>query len=479
MTIFDRLLAILKTKKEGDFTLNIGTVKHALFPYKKYKYTWMSTGVRVEEYNSYKWRRGLGSFKLRPELEPNPHIIIVGMSGYGKSTLLRGMINDITNGKKAAIVFDAHNEHEDAVRAANGKVFNAAYSGINIFDLSGASIAERIGQLTTLFKSTYALGYIQTMKLGECLWYTYRKLGATDKNNKTLEKTPTIKDLVAELNIFIKNSRTTGERNTLLHLKGRLSLLNTVTFARNFVPVDSLKEGLSSFSLAGLGNGEAQLIYIHEVLRRLYISMKKNEKERGLRLYVVLDEAQFLINSSESEAMIIRKLIEEGRKYGVGVIIVTHMANRLEKQIVANASTFITFHAREPSEINYVSALLYGNNQHAGEIIKERLRSLKQYQALVVSSRTRNPTVVDTRNVKKAFAYQTGSGSGLRRREVPPDVKMFVWERDSEMCVKCGSKEDLHFDHIIPYSLGGSSKAAENIQLLCAKHNLEKHDTIQ
>jgi 5-methylcytosine-specific restriction endonuclease McrA len=37
----------------------------------------------------------------------------------------------------------------------------------------------------------------------------------------------------------------------------------------------------------------------------------------------------------------------------------------------------------------------------------------------------------------------------------------------------------LHFDHIIPYSLGGSSKDAENIQLLCAKHNLEKHDAIQ
>jgi len=64
-------------------------------------------------------------------------------------------------------------------------------------------------------------------------------------------------------------------------------------------------------------------------------------------------------------------------------------------------------------------------------------------------------------------------------RVIPTQIKLEVWKRDKGCCVKCGSSKNLHFDHIIPYSLGGSSKAAENIQLLCAKHNLEKHDTIQ
>jgi hypothetical protein len=64
-------------------------------------------------------------------------------------------------------------------------------------------------------------------------------------------------------------------------------------------------------------------------------------------------------------------------------------------------------------------------------------------------------------------------------RVIPTQVKLEVWKRDKGCCVTCGSSKNLHFDHIIPYSLGGSSKSAENIQLLCAKHNLEKHDTIQ
>ncbi len=63
-------------------------------------------------------------------------------------------------------------------------------------------------------------------------------------------------------------------------------------------------------------------------------------------------------------------------------------------------------------------------------------------------------------------------------RIIPTTVKQQVWKRDKGKCVKCGSTENLHFDHNIPYSRGGSSLTADNIQLLCARHNLEKHDRL-
>jgi hypothetical protein len=64
------------------------------------------------------------------------------------------------------------------------------------------------------------------------------------------------------------------------------------------------------------------------------------------------------------------------------------------------------------------------------------------------------------------------------RRIIPTAVKLEVWKRDSGKCVQCGATSDLHFDHVIPYSKGGTSITAENVQLLCARHNLEKHDKI-
>lgn len=64
-------------------------------------------------------------------------------------------------------------------------------------------------------------------------------------------------------------------------------------------------------------------------------------------------------------------------------------------------------------------------------------------------------------------------------RLIPTAVKLEVWKRDNGQCVVCGQKNNLHFDHIIPYSRGGSSLVADNIQLLCVRHNLEKGNRIE
>jgi hypothetical protein len=64
-------------------------------------------------------------------------------------------------------------------------------------------------------------------------------------------------------------------------------------------------------------------------------------------------------------------------------------------------------------------------------------------------------------------------------RLIPTAVKLAVWKRDKGQCIQCGSKDNLHFDHIIPFSKGGSSLVVENIQLLCARHNLAKRDRIE
>ncbi|MFA5292664.1 MAG: HNH endonuclease [Phycisphaerae bacterium] len=63
-------------------------------------------------------------------------------------------------------------------------------------------------------------------------------------------------------------------------------------------------------------------------------------------------------------------------------------------------------------------------------------------------------------------------------RAIPTQVKVEVWKRDQGKCVICGKKDNLHFDHDVPYSKGGSSITAKNVRLLCARHNLSKSDKI-
>lgn len=397
--ILNRATKLFKTQEKIEvyaFSLRIGNAVAMLLLHRSVSYSSNGRVMRMNEFYSFKWKKLNREVKIDPSQEPNPHVLITGMSGFGKSTLFKSMLLDINEHKIPAIIFDAHDEHAAMVRHLSGQVYDAEYSGINILELDGASVAERISELTRLFKSVYSLGYIQATKLSSCLWYTYRKMGARSKTDRHIPKAPTIKDLVAELNIFIANAKTVAERNTLHHLQDRMSLLNTAAFGSESLGIRDLQNGIHLFSLANMRSTEAQLIYIGELLSRLYIQMKENTKESGIRCYVMIDEAQFLMDESSGSNAIIGRLIEEGRKYGLGVIIVSHAASTLNRQIVANASTFITFYAREPNEASYSSKVLSGGDNGRAEAIRSRLRALRQNEAMIVSGSMRDPIIVST-----------------------------------------------------------------------------------
>ncbi|HET9802973.1 MAG TPA: hypothetical protein VFP96_07045, partial [Candidatus Acidoferrum sp.] len=76
-------------------------------------------------------------------------------------------------------------------------------------------------------------------------------------------------------------------------------------------------------------------------------------------------------------------------------------------------------------------------------------------------------------------ANESGAIPLEHSRVIPSAVKLEVWKRDKGRCVLCESTENLHFDHELPYSKGGSSLVAANIRILCAKHNLAKSDKIE
>lgn len=376
---------------KGQLKLRFGSFKEMLV--KKRNQTFTARGKFINEESNLAWAKRKGTFCISTSSESNPHIVISGMSGFGKSTLFKSLLSQIVNSGVSCLIFDAHNEHASIVRTLNGEIHNALYAGINILELDGASVSERISELTRLFKEVYSLGYIQATKLSECLWYTYRKAGARSKVDRQLQHTPKINDLLDELNIFIRNSKSQSENHTLLHLKDRISLLSSTAFSGGTMKMESLITGLNSFSLANIKGKEAKLIYIGELLGRLYAMMHDGKKD-SLKLYIMIDEAQFLIDNSDNNP-VISKLIEEGRKYGIGVIIVTHAATTLNRKIIANSSVFLSFYAREPSEVSYISKIFSGGGP-SSETIRERIKYLKQNEAMLVSSNFRLPVIILT-----------------------------------------------------------------------------------
>jgi 5-methylcytosine-specific restriction endonuclease McrA len=62
------------------------------------------------------------------------------------------------------------------------------------------------------------------------------------------------------------------------------------------------------------------------------------------------------------------------------------------------------------------------------------------------------------------------------KRNISSRLKVQVLMRDGNKCKLCGATvtgENIHFDHIKPWSKGGET-VLENLQVLCASHNLAK-----
>lgn len=79
--------------------------------------------------------------------------------------------------------------------------------------------------------------------------------------------------------------------------------------------------------------------------------------------------------------------------------------------------------------------------------------------------------------LRTEFDRTESAEAAFERPRIPESVRVEVWRRDGGQCARCGSREKLEYDHIVPISKGGSN-TARNIELLCEKHNRSKSNNI-
>ena len=85
----------------------------------------------------------------------------------------------------------------------------------------------------------------------------------------------------------------------------------------------------------------------------------------------------------------------------------------------------------------------------------------------------------DARTIQKMIdSFGTGkpvrvSARAKNKERIPSDLRWNVWERDNFTCQKCGSRQYLSIDHIIPEIKGGEL-TMDNCQTLCKSCNSRK-----
>jgi hypothetical protein len=111
-----------------------------------------------------------------------------------------------------------------------------------------------------------------------------------------------------------------------------------------------------------------------------------------------------------------------------------------------------------------------------------RLRISAPEAADVLDQLTRRGFLIETNISEPAeqgatLAQTIAANNGFGSRHIPDAIKRMAWERDQGKCKKCGSVENIEYDHVHPVSKGGNSEL-DNIQLLCRPCNRSKRVSI-
>ncbi|MCH1771840.1 MULTISPECIES: ATP-binding protein [Metallosphaera] len=316
----------------------------------------------------YKWINVKKPFCVDFSKMKNYNMVIVGSSGYGKSTLAK-LILSKTN--VDYIVFDLHGEYEDVP----GRRMDMSLNGVNPLSLFGRSPKQRSIEIALMLKSIFNLGSIQTMDLSNLFVEAYQERGIYDEDERTWSlDPPTIRDVLLLLERKKRASFNSQDLNRWGSIDPYLRFLDSNIFYGS-EDLGKLLEGKVILDFSRITTTNIKYILMETVLTSILGSMYL-EKSASLRRLVVIDEAPFLLGRESGEALA-ERLFAEGRKFGYGFILISQYSDKLEKMI-NNASMTMIMGMNDPDELNYIARLIGGESQEARRVIYETLSVLER-----------------------------------------------------------------------------------------------------
>ena len=124
----------------------------------------------------------------------------------------------------------------------------------------------------------------------------------------------------------------------------------------NAKPFDVVKPGGTVFRVDSMGSEPVKLAAGAFLLRKIYNEMFHWGQSDRIRLFVVLDEAHLLARD-----VTIPKLMKEGRKFGIALVLVSQSLEDFRPEVLENAGTKIAFRTNFPAS-KKIAQLLNSSN---------------------------------------------------------------------------------------------------------------------
>jgi len=321
-----------------------------------------------------------GIATLRPDDYANPHLAVVGVTGYGKSTTMMSCLlrASALYGEVAIVVIDYSGEYEKIARALDGKVIRMKENILNPFELGMASLRDRTIQVVEAFTIICEFNSIQRTTFAGYVSKAYRSKGFDyDKDDYRNREPPTL-GIVIQLMKTDFDRLPISKQLTVATIIERLEMFSSGAFGifgKSTFSLEGIFSGFTVISLAGITSGALQDLIAWSCLQYIDTAIELEKADEKLRMIVCLDEAHKVAKDPNSLPV---KICKESRKKGYSLWVATQGVEDLAPEIIANAGTVIVHR----TEYDPYLRILKGK-VGASDTDIERVRQLPRGEALV------------------------------------------------------------------------------------------------
>ncbi|WP_344017316.1 helicase HerA domain-containing protein [Microlunatus capsulatus] len=290
----------------------------------------------------------------RVSTQGSPHAFIIGIPGQGKSVTTRHIIRSFADQGLPSLVFDFHGDMaadppsgSTVLNAAEGLPFSPFEADVRV----GRPINTTAWEISEIVAYVTKLGEIQRNHVYDALQAMYSARGWQGVNRG--DSVPVISEFGDAVEIAEANARGRNARQRLRPMTDFGLFRDDADTA--FDLLNAYRGGVV-VDLSQLGLEEVQLFAASFILRKIYREMFNWPQDHTLKLAVVLDEAHRMARD-----VTLPKLMKEGRKYGISVIVASQSADDFHKDVLGNAGTKIVFRTNHPAS-RAVSGYLRGRS---------------------------------------------------------------------------------------------------------------------
>jgi len=339
----------------------------------------------------------LKGYDIRVELDANTlvqkHCSVLAKTGSGKSYTAAVILEELLDKKVALLIIDPHGEYasmREPNKDGDFAKFKVKPAGYNVVVYTPADMAVNPRADRPFRFEGLNLGARELARMiphesssGQ-LGLLYEAISALRGETDAY----TLEDIIDQ----VVRSNSKVKWNLVNHLE---SLLELGIFSGTATPLEELLHPgrASVIDMTGI-IPELQSMIVARLLSEVFEARKRRLISPGM---VVVEEAHNYIpergTGNAASTNIVRTIAAEGRKFGLGLMVISQRPARVDKNVISQCNTQIIMRVTNPNDLKALSKGLEGMTSD----LEEEIKRLPPGVAMLVSNEIERPITVSVR----------------------------------------------------------------------------------